>query len=83
MQIRTKQYLIVIMFSVLSIFVYKHGVNIDHGTLNISANVSNFEYNVGRNKFECATSQCSQLLKPAVSSTELQKEQSFLELKLY
>jgi len=74
MQIRTKQYLIVIIFSVLSIFVYKHGVNIDHGTLNVSANVSNFKYNVGRNEFECATNQCSQLLKPSSYTLQVSKD---------
>ena len=44
MQNRTKQYLIIIVFSLMSIFVYKHGVNIDRGTLSISANVSNYSY---------------------------------------
>lgn len=65
MQIRTKQYAIVIMFSLMSVFVYKYGVNIDHGTLSLSANVSNYSYSVGRSEFECATSRCTQILKPS------------------
>jgi len=64
MQIRTKQIFIVILFSLMSVFVYVYGINIDYGTLNVTANVSNFNYSVGRSDFECSTSRCSHAFKP-------------------
>lgn len=74
MQIRTKQIFIVIFFSLLSVFVYVYGVNIDYGTLNVSANVSNFNYSVGRSNFECSTSRCSHAFKPGSYLVSVSKE---------
>ena len=74
MSIKAKQIAIVITFTLLSMYTYKLGTEMDYGTLQLSANVSNFNYTINNSPEVCRTANCSKILKSGVYNLELSKE---------